>query len=375
MFLEAGPSRKFDVRALRSRVRKAHSEEERLFDSSLLNDCIIFKGVPVGCSAFETADASEGPSMVVFLPFDVNRPGDGGSSFVFSQSADGTARCRRWLKQEKAEGSEMDLARLAVLNSVPSFSPAIVRLAFERASIPVPDCYASIGGNLQAELEEHLRARLRSMVVAAVGGSAATVEPAVAYFVEKLLSPDPTAQVAIAPLVHALQLPPKQGWDILASWVGFAIYECEMVALRSVMRVFVAWLHDAVPRERLCYDDKEMVKSMKRSILGRTRDAWNDLIGIERAYRDAHEAMAFKSNIRQFVSFIKVSPQYFARVGDVVGRIEQAIFIWKKYIARYNGEPLPYRDFSELCHILRHILVTSDSTYGFEVDGELVAAV
>lgn len=296
--------------------------------------------------------------MMVFFPFDPDRPGNGGSSFVFSQSADGEAQFRRWLKQEKAERTQLDFAKLVALNSVPTFSPEIIRLAFERALILMHDCYACLSTNFRCELEAHLRARMRDMVLAAMGAPAASVERTIEFFVEYLLSPASDAQAAIKPLVQALQLPPNQGWDILATWVGIAIYECETIALRPMMRAFATWLGGAAPSERLCRADKEMVRWMKHSILGHAAlghagETRNNLIGIERAYREAHEAMAFQGCVRRFVAFLKAAPQYYLRVGDVIGRLEHGVCIWKQYLGRYNGDSLPYRELSELCEVLR----------------------
>lgn len=215
LYLAAGPARRFDVQAVpraRAALTASTLAEAPLFDCPLLNNVILLKGLPVGRDSIHFADAATAPmAMVVFTPKDPARPEEGGRYCVFIEG-EAEAQFRCWLNREKVVVSELDLAKLRVLNSVPTFSKPLFEIAFRHAGIPVSTHYAHVPFELRLRLAEHLRARLRSLLVTAAGNTPAVdVEPTTARYVTHLLCPTAEAHAVLAPLIEALQLPPGCG--------------------------------------------------------------------------------------------------------------------------------------------------------------------
>lgn len=374
LYLAAGPARRFDVRALRSPRPSAGGIAPPLFDSPRLNESILLKGLPIGRDSVKFAREANAPTaMIVLLPDDPDRPGIGGASCIFAEGEE-EVRCRRWLIQQTTASSEMDIAKLRMLCSVPTFSKPLLYIAFRRAGITVAKCYADFPPAARAKLESHLRARLRSLMVVVSGTTRmGDVEPSVERFIDRLLRPTAGTQGGLAPLINGLRLPPKSGWDILSAWVGLAYYELLTQALQAPSRDFVSWMKIARSRERLHGKDQELMNDLLRTVQQRARDTWHQLIALSQLYREAHEAMAFGGNSQQFLEFLRQAPEHYRWVGEVVGRLEQCICIWKHAMTRFNDRPLPYSELFELGTMLCQVLSPIEPPGAFAANQRLSA--
>lgn len=360
LYLAAGPARRLDVQAV-ARARAAHSAkalaEAPLFDSPLLNRVILLKGLPVGRDSIHFADAAGAPmATVVFAPTDSEHPEDGGRSCVFFEG-EAEARFRRWLLSEQSEVSELDIAKLRVINSVPTFSKPLFEIAFCRAGISVSTNYAHLPADLRKTLAEHLRVRLRSLLVTAAGKTAAVdVEPTAARYVTNLLCPSADAHTSISPLIEALKLPPGRGWHILLAWVGLIYYETQIVGLQTPSRDFISWLKIARSRERLYGNDHEVMASILQTVQTQARETWRQIRSFSDVYRYSHEAMLLEGDISLFINFLNRTPVFYRWVGEVIGRLEQCVYLWKRQMSRFDNQPLPYNELFELVTMLGRVL-------------------
>lgn len=328
-----------------------------LFDSPRLNEGILFKGIPTTPPG-EVAEAAHGhaPSLTIFLPLHSERPEDGGCSYLYSAASHAEASCRRWLMQQQAAASEQDFTKLTVLRQTPTFCPPVLNLAFRRAGITVPHCYGQIPDDRCATLADHLRARLRSILVATAEGATGNVEQRVEQVVAMLLLPATATRLGNNPLARALKLPSRAGWDILSAWIGLTIYECESAALKHRTREFLAWIKSTVPHEGLRWDDRDLIRSIARAVSQQTCDIWVALVKLFAELGQAHEALVFNGEKELFTHFLWHSPGYFCRAGDLLGRLEQCIYFRKDVLRSHRGRPLPHFALYELLTTLRFLL-------------------
>ncbi|HOT83396.1 MAG TPA: hypothetical protein PLQ12_08850, partial [Candidatus Defluviicoccus seviourii] len=230
IFLRSGPARKYDVGHFSKRVATETAEPENLlFKTHFLNYAILFKSVVIDQSY--TISDSKPISTIIYSPYDYAKPGDGGESFVFCEE-----NFRRFyqykLRSETVDISSFsyDLDVLAIFNSVPTFSPIIIELAFTRANFRPSNIYFDLTPELRVKLNSHMKARIRPLIVAAYEQSSCDIERAVEEMTSKLLYLQDSASVM--PLIEALRLAPDTALEVLSSWIGITYFEYEYAALQ-----------------------------------------------------------------------------------------------------------------------------------------------
>jgi hypothetical protein len=358
-FLRAGPSRKFDVGFFSRRLPPDGEGAQPLFATAFLNQAILFKYVEVGAGRPE--DDIKPVSTLIFLPYDRERPGDGGEGFFFSEE-----NLLRYCEYRLAHYGDVDreiaddIERLRALNSVPTFSPFIVELAFQRAGLTIPPAYLQLSPELRTKLTGLLKSRIRPLIVAAFKSSDQGIEKAVEDLTSKLFST--TSVSAILPLVRALRLSPLQAQDVLTSWLGIAYFEHEYAALQPKVREFASWLNGQeqghIRRGQRAREYTAHITPMiKRSIT----TGWNDVVKITTFYRRSYEDMVFNSRVEEFISFLMNVQVYYWKMGEVLGSLEQTIVVWKHYVRRFRSQVLPDGTYFEMLDLLRSLHMPANS--------------
>ncbi|HXZ68775.1 MAG TPA: hypothetical protein VEH07_09320 [Alphaproteobacteria bacterium] len=164
--LRSGSSRILDV-------RKQHHEtgSEPLFRTGFLNNAILIKQSGVAGAA--GSEPLPPISIKVFMPYDRTRPDDGGKSFMFTPNNFRKILAGKAVKDGgTADNLEADLELFSRLNELPTFSSYLAKDILDRANLPVPDGYFNLPDDEAAAIRGRAQSRLRSLVVAALGGSA-----------------------------------------------------------------------------------------------------------------------------------------------------------------------------------------------------------
>ena len=339
--LRAGPSRRFDVcyftRSIREAAEAGGEPATYLFSNKFLNDVILFK-----CVDHDDDPLHEGTrpvSTLVYLPYNIDQPAEGGKSFYFSPH--NYFRYFDYRSRSGGDDLESDCNKLTLLDSVPTFSPFIVELAFQRADVPIPLSYLQLTPDLRIKLTGHLKGRLRPLIVAAFKDSTDNIEKAVEDLTAKLFCPRDLDDVL--PLIEALRLPREMGQDVMASWLGIAYFEYEYALMQPKLQAFAKWLVKfSDPREPLGRADREYLTSLNSVVRQKIRGVWNEVVVISANYRSSYDDMVFRGKLEPFVEFLKNAEECYWRMGDVLGRLEQTISVWTHYARRANERRLPF---------------------------------
>lgn len=358
-FLRAGPSRKFDVGFFTRRLLPGGEGGQPLFANAFLNQAILFKRVEIERGGPE--DEIRPVSTLIFLPYDRLRPGDGGEAFVFSEE-NLLRYCEYRLANFRDADQKIaaDVERLEAFNSVPTFSPFIVEMAFQRAGLTIPPTYLQLSPELRTKLIGLLKSRIRPLIVAALKSSGQGVEKAVEDLTSKMFCASHVS--AILPLVSALGLSPVQAHDVLTSWMGIAYFEHEFSALQQKLREFASWLNDQEHNRTLQGQRaREYTAGIKPLIKRSIRTGWGDVVNITNLYRRSYEEMVFNGKVGDFISFLANVQEYYWKMGEILGRLEQTVVVWKHYLRRFRTRVLPDGAYFEMLDLLRRLHVPPDS--------------
>jgi hypothetical protein len=340
IFLQSGPARKYDVsRFTRAIAANKDSEQLFLFRNKFLNHTILFKCI---ISSDYSRFASDKPiSTLVYMPYDTKRPQEGGESFVFSP-ANFAGCCAHKLQTENVDplAVEYDLEILKILDGLPTFSPLIVELAFERNNMTIPGAYLDLTPELRAKLRAQLKGRIRPLIVAVYNRSSVSVEKAVEEMTGKLFSLHDVRE--ILPLVEALRLPPENAVGFLSSWIGITYFEYEYSMVENHLKHFAAWLSKAsYLTEHISLRNKEYIDGMILNIKGRLSSDWKRICALSDEYREAYSDLVYSGEIVKFSKFLLKSKQAYWELGDFLGRFEQTAIAWRVFSASYHGKRIP----------------------------------
>lgn len=358
-YLRAGPSRRFDVCACTRKLAPDAPAEELLFANAFLNATILFKCVDL--DAQHRSDNDRMINTLIYMPYDVAKPGDGGESVIFCEE-NFLRLCEYKLACGEIDGRSLiaDAEKLKIFDSVPTFSPFIVELAFERAGIAIPQIYLELSPQIRSKVTEHLRGRLRPLIIAAYKHASMNIERAVEDLTSKIFCLREVDE--ILPLIKALRLPPEMAQDVLKSWIGIAYFEYEYATLQPALKDFALWIsrqHDSV--EKMTRQDRVYVKELAEAIRRRIQQEWNAVVGISTAYRQSYDAMVFHGQLEPFVAFLNGAQVSYWQMGDVLGKLEQATLVWKHFTRTFQDGRLPTKLLLELLAVLRDLLLTAPS--------------
>ena len=190
-FLRSGPSRRFDVTEISAKVEAEGDRAGKLFELGALNKSILFKFMEFGSDrkSAESGDRCQPIRTLIFLPYNTARPGDGGESFVFSRQNLKKYCDYHFSRSLDSARFGSDQERLEVIDSVPTLNPFLLKEAFDKADIHVPDGYLGLDPKSHAQLKQRLRARVRPLIMAAYEPGAGNVNSAIEELCELFMRP------------------------------------------------------------------------------------------------------------------------------------------------------------------------------------------
>ena len=355
IFLRSGPARKYDVGHFSRRVATETGDSSALlFRTHFLNHSILFKSVVIDKS-YKISE-SRPISTIIYSPYDYLKPGDGGESFIFSE--ENFHRFYQYkLRSETVDISSFssDLDALNVFDSVPTFSPIIIELAFTRANIRPSSIYFDLTPELRVKLNTHMKARIRPLIVAAYEQSSCDIERAVEEMTSKLLYLEDADSVM--PLIEALRLAPDTALEVLSSWIGITYFEYEYAALQPQLRALSEWItKNAKTKDSLRPNESEYLATLSRFVRGRMKEEWARVVDLSKTYRETYHALVFKSDIKRFSDFLNSCRHVYWDLGETLGRFEQATIAWRLFERQLMGQKPSYRVVISLYTVLRKLL-------------------
>jgi hypothetical protein len=355
IFLRSGPARKYDVSYFTRVTRENQGENaEFLFKIGFLNQSIFFKTV----FAENLSRCVDGKpvSMLVYLPYDERRPLDGGESFVFNEQ-NFWKYARFKLRSDSIDYAafDADLRTLNVLDSVPTFSPLIVELAFDRGGVKVPPSYLDMTPETRSKLMTYLKDRIRPLVVAAYDRNCGVnVDRAVEDMTLKLLTLSDPGD--IMPFVAAMRIPPEQAVEVLSSWIGITYFEHEYASMQTQLREFSEWIAAHSQHRWLASsNERQYLKSLMDFVRTKLKDDWGRIIILAKEYRETYSDMVYNNQPKRFVNFLLGCRERYWDMGDTLGRFEQTVIAWRQFRPQVVNEGASVSVLSDFFSLLRRV--------------------
>ncbi len=348
-FLNSGPSKRFDIPRTSQTLREQWGKAPpAFFNTAILNRAVLFKYLDT-----ESKRGGSAPlKTLMYFPYDVAKPGEGGESVVYSQEA-----LFQYLSSNKDfvrlnhHHLQNDYDKLDVLDSVPTFNPFLLEGAFERAGVYIDTDYLLLDLNEAGVVKRRLRARLRPLVYAAFAQSTKDHNTYLESIVDKIWA----GQIdTIMPLIEALRIPRESAAETLSAWSGMTFFEYEFNRLSKDMRDFAEWFKCfSMPREALPPELAQANRHTAEHIRGKVRENWGRALTILKTYQTTYqEFIGEETKLEPFLDFLHHSKAHFWRLGVAIGQVDQTIYAWRTYTRNYEKQNLPYDRLAELYFVL-----------------------
>ena len=351
-FLNSGSSRVFNPRKI-----AGADKQKRVFHINALNQCFFFK-YPI--AADDTNSEYQQPIVTLaYYPYDRSHPAGGGESFIYTPDSL-TYYLNKFANSADVTSSGVlhDNEVLDVLDSVPTFSPFLLKEAFERSSLNLTGLQFEITDRESAKIKQSLRNRLRPLVGFAFGdqGNRGANRQAIETLTERLWELDDMK--ALTPLIEAFRMPPDQAKELFYGWTGITFFEQEYIRLQPSLRDLAQWFVVASkPKENLPRAVLEPYTTKLTSVKTLVRVHWRASLEIINEYSSTYEAMLSSTgNAAGFVKFLNNSSAHFWALGAHLSRLDHAAEILGKIGGRGSSPPYNFDYCERVLSVLHQTL-------------------
>jgi hypothetical protein len=342
LFAACPPSIIFDARARQLPEQDGDAENGRrslqpFFEHTLLKNALLLK--TVGRSAPDMP--ANAVQTRIFLPFDPKSPGNGGMSMLCDgeislKSLEQSMSCK--IDPARIEG---DLQKIHVLAKLPSFSPFLLRDAFERSALPVDFRHFRVSDAEAFAMRDTLKAKLKPLAAMALALPANSVGDARLDMLARKLweLDDPNFLGAFG---QALKIPDGQTIEVLYAWIGVSYFQREFAKRQTKLRTLAEWLSGKVEPEA----DRAQVRDSLRW-------AWSQAGGVFDRYSASYDTLISKSDAKPFVEYLQNVRVDFHVLGARLALIEQCLCVHEVVAAQERGSQVAMDLLQDLAASLR----------------------
>ncbi len=338
------------------------------FEHSLLKNCILFKTIEHGQQTRRDQQCAAALQTRIYFPYDAAQTGDGGVSLVYDDRfSRATLEAFFDVRNLDDDRIRADLRKLAVFAKVPSFSPFLLRDAFERAAIKVDNRYFRITDDEASALRDNLKAKLKPLAAMALELSPSLINGAqLDTLVRKLWQLDDPA--FLLPLSRALMIDDAEAIDVFYAWIGVSFFQSEFAARQPRLKALADWVVKKSQPVEYVKDAARMEYETDRKIVReRLRAAWASVRAVFDRYNTAYDALISSAqDPKPFVQFLQNVRGDFMSLGERLSMIEQCLSMFDFTVSRARAGRL---NFDALQHLMRGMREIS-----IEVDLSLQAA-
>jgi hypothetical protein len=358
-FLQSGSPRVINCLRIFTELNLAERDEQPkfLFHTPILNKCVIFKDLyAVEGSLGMTKAIRVGTKL--YIPFDMNRLGDGGHTFFYSRREFMTimAEFIDLSDTKRRDALVADSQVLELLDRLPTFAPFLVRCSFERAQIEVDPLYLNIPETEWEEIRCFIRERFRQILSAVNGQKTAATTDALERLLDKLwdMNDVPTLEA----LALAFGLPAANCLERFDAWKGTLYFCWAFETLQKAIFEMGSWLLEW-PHLALAYPPnmrsgaKVKFKALHDDVFQQLRGVEVILSEYERAFNDL---FVHGAGPERFIKFLSEAPSRFSACGVGIGMLQHAHEVWDRLTETFPQRQASYQVLDEVIHAVNGVL-------------------
>jgi hypothetical protein len=217
-----------------------------------------------------------------------------------------------------------DMAILAVLDTLPSLDPFLVKECCARHGLQIPPERLTLSPADQAAMEDFVHVEMRRLITCALP----SVTPAVAEkFSRKILTNK--ADDSMRPLMETLRMTEDEFRDWMFSWRGFLYYKWRLETMTLYLDELFAVIRTYQPKGGMEKDLANYIAAARPRVAKKLAEAVSCAGGTIANYNDAFETMVAGAAATKFLRFLLEGPKLFVDLGEQVGMLDHYTSLWR----------------------------------------------
>jgi hypothetical protein len=331
-----------------------------MFTHPVLNRTIIVKHHPRP-GEFDYRPDRRAVSTKVIFPFDANDLQLGGQ-FILVDQADFREQFDRQLDYLEGDRAR-DLAVLKVIDSLPTLDPFLLREALIASKFDVAPCYFRLSPTDQSEMLGFVAEQVTTLIDLCFAGPGSEIHADKAKRLSELLLAGRDSS-ELDPLREALHLAPAQFSEAVFCWKAVLYYRWRSRGLAPEVKATRKAIGSVDLGRFEDYTAPFVAQALGRldSMMGECERRIAQMFKI---YDDVFDALAEKRSPEPFRRMLVDGPRVFARLGERMGRLEQAVSFWRhQFPDRRIRQAPPEAIVESLRHLLSALSIRPGSADG-----------
>jgi hypothetical protein len=321
----ASTSRVLNLHAIWQRLGEhpAH-QSEPFFRSTLLNRSIILKH-RLRRHERELALKARGVATKVILPIDPTDLSVGGRSFFVGQA--GYDEVLKEVASQRGEVDRADKKLLALLDTLPSLDPFLMRERMREHGYAPAQCYFDLSEADTARIYNFLRIEIEPLIGASFGDLDVAIDHKTAKFASKILHNADDAEME--PLRLSLGMSRAEFSEGVFCWKGFVYYKWALNQVLPSVRPVADEIAALRTSDPLDGERKAYVVRVRRDLQMAIAEACRTVSSALDVYDRAFKDLAHNGQPRAFREFLLEAPGMFYALGERLGAVQHIVSFWR----------------------------------------------
>ena len=300
-------------------------KKQPLFQSRTLNRAIIIQH-RLRANEIEMFDSPRTVATKLIIPIDRNDLRSGGQYLFLGQKGEQAAI--DMVMNDQSPAGARDRRTLAILDSLPSFDPFLVREHLRRDGVNPAPCYFEISSADAARMLAFVRREVEPLSHRSLNaGTRKLAADAPADLAQKLMANDLLDEME--PLRVALQMAPRQFADGVFAWRGMLYYKWVCSEMREQLPDVISEIRTLRPYG---YCEQNVLEGLNVARLGITEATNRSLqrsLDILHIYDRAFSGLTERSKPLEFRDFLIEAPQLFSELGEMLSVLHHVVSFWQ----------------------------------------------
>lgn len=218
-----------------------------------------------------------------------------------------------------------DLETLAILDTIPTLDPFILREQLLRNGVKPASCYFQIASSDVARMLTFAEAEIGELVKMSVGAEGTGEQ--VAILTKKLLSTNGASETE--GLRQTLQMDRTQYREGIFCWKAFLYYKWQLKDMFPKVKNVLSEIDQVVPKGHVNFDQKNQIADMRKNISRGFGRAIKSVTATLSIYDNAYHALTRQSDPLIFKNFLLSAPELFNALGERLGAVEHLLSFWR----------------------------------------------
>lgn len=322
----ASSSRVLNLMAIANAQRENEGHAKApLFRSKIINRSIILKH-RLRADELDVFLERKAVGTKIIIPFEREDLRAGGQSIFVGQR--GFDDILRELGNYTDAGDlSRDIDILALLDSVPSLDPFLLREHLRAHDVKPDSCYFEISPADQQRMHDHAAREVGRLTAMAMRGAGRDRGSSTRRMVASLLSSEVNEK--LEPLRVTLNLSTSEFAEGVFSWRGFLYYKWSLSEFWPQLMQVLREIKKIHPVTRMSGDQAAYFESVKVAIIRGVKQESSSVRRILTIYDDAFSRMVESADPNAFRQFLLAAPAFFVEMGEKIGAMSHVASFWR----------------------------------------------